>query len=202
MTSFYDPFIASIIVSYIIGSIPFGLVFTRLAGLGDIRDIGSGNIGATNVLRTGNKALALLTLIFDVGKGAMAVLMMGALGMVTSPAIALLFGFAAILGHCFPIWLKFQGGKGVATTFGMLVFAAPFTGGYAISFWLMIAGLFRISSLAALIAMLSTFFTAYMFYGFDAALVCAAITAVIYIRHKENICRLLNGSEQPFGKKK
>lgn len=202
MSMIYDPFYVALIIAYLIGSIPFGLVLTRMAGLGDIRTIGSGNIGATNVLRTGHKTLALLTLIGDTGKGAAAVLIMTALGFAPTVSAALLIGFAAICGHCFPIWLGFKGGKGVATTLGTLLIAAPFTGGYAISFWLMIAGLFRISSLAALIAMLSTFFTAYMFYGFDAALVCAAITALVYIRHKDNIKRLLNGTEPQSGKKK
>lgn len=191
-----------LVVAYVIGSIPFGLVLTRMAGLGDIRAIGSGNIGATNVLRTGNKFLALLTLIGDTGKGAAAVCLMAHLDIASAPSAALLIGFAAILGHCFPIWLQFKGGKGVATTLGTVLVAAPLTGLFAAAFWLITAGLFKISSLAALVAMASAPITAYVLYGEMPALICGAIAALVFIRHKDNIKRLANGTEPKSGSKK
>jgi len=191
-----------LVVAYLIGSIPFGLVLTRMAGLGDIRAIGSGNIGATNVLRTGNKVLALLTLIGDTGKGAAAVCLMAHFDIATTTSASLLVGLAAILGHCFPIWLQFKGGKGVATTIGTVIAAAPMTGLFIVAFWLMTAGLFKISSLAALVAMASAPITAYVLYGETPAIICLAITALVYIRHKDNIKRLASGTEPKSGQKK
>ena len=147
-------------LAYLIGSVPFGLVLTRMAGYGDIRKIGSGNIGATNVLRTGNKPLALATLLLDSGKGALAVGLTFCAAKMYPDSISSLALYAAglfsILGHCFPVWLKFQGGKGVATTLGMFLALAPLTGIAACVTWLVMALIFRISSLAALMAMLST----------------------------------------------
>ncbi len=187
-------------LAYLLGSIPFGLVLTRMAGYGDIRKIGSGNIGATNVLRTGNKPLALLTLLLDGGKGAIAVLIARYFG---GEDAALAAGLFSILGHCFPVWLKFQGGKGVATTLGMFLALAPYTGLVAIGTWLVMAALFRISSLAALIAMISTPVSAYVIYHNPVlAGVSLFVAAFVWYRHKTNIQRLLKGEEPKIGKKK
>lgn len=188
------------VLAYLLGSIPFGLVLTRMAGYGDIRKIGSGNIGATNVLRTGNKPLALLTLLLDGGKGAMAVLI--ARYMAGEDA-ALAAGLFSILGHCFPVWLKFQGGKGVATTLGMFLVLAPLAGLAAIATWLVTAAVFRFSSLAALMAMLSTPVSAYVIYQNPIlAGVSLFVAALVWYRHKTNIQRLLKGEEPKIGKKK
>lgn len=188
------------ILAYLLGSIPFGLVLTRMAGYGDIRKIGSGNIGATNVLRTGNKPLALLTLLLDGGKGAITVLIARYFG---HEDAALAAGLFSILGHCFPVWLKFQGGKGVATTLGMFLALAPYTGLVAIGTWLVMAALFRISSLAALIAMISTPVSAYVIYHNPVlAGVSFFVAAFVWYRHKTNIQRLLKGEEPKIGKKK
>lgn len=149
------------IFGYLLGSLPFGLVLARLAGHGDIRKIGSGNIGATNVLRTGNKKLALATLILDSGKGAAAVLIIQSFA---GYHMALIAGLAAVIGHMFPVWLKFKGGKGVATALGMLLAAAPFAGLVSCAIWLATALITRISSLSALIAMLAAPFAARFIY--------------------------------------
>ena len=187
-------------LAYLLGSIPFGLVLTRMAGYGDIRKIGSGNIGATNVLRTGNKPLALLTLLLDGGKGAIAVLIARYFG---GEDAALAAGLFSILGHCFPVWLKFQGGIGVATTLGMFLALAPYTGLAAIGTWLVMAALFRISSLAALIAMISTPVSAYVIYHNPVLTsVSLFVAAFVWYRHKTNIQRLLKGEEPKIGKKK
>lgn len=189
-------FIAPLILGYLFGSIPFGLVLTRLAGLGDIRDIGSGNIGATNVLRTGRKDLALATLILDGGKGAIAVIIAYLLGW--RPEIA---GAAAFLGHCFPIWLKFKGGKGVATFMGTL-FALHFPAGiFAGAAWLATAGVAKYSSLSALVAAAAT--PLVLFAMGKPAFAGAALfmTLLIFVRHKTNIVRLLQGAEPKIGKK-
>lgn len=183
--------------AYLIGSIPFGLVLTRLGGYGDIREIGSGNIGATNVLRTGNKTLAALTLILDSVKGAAAVLILPAfLG-----GDPLLIGLFAILGHCFPVWLNFKGGKGVSTTIGTLLAAIPMTGLAAIAIWLFMAVTFRISSLAALTAAVFSPLVTLYFYGLVPAGINALITALVIWRHKDNIKRLLKGEEPKIGRK-
>lgn len=188
------------VLAYLLGSIPFGLVLTRMAGYGDIRKIGSGNIGATNVLRTGNKPLALLTLLLDGGKGAIAVLIARYFG---GEDAALTAGLFSILGHCFPVWLKFQGGKGVATTLGMFLALAPYTGLVAIGTWLVMAVLFRISSLAALTAMISTPVSAYVIYHNPVLAGVSLFVAVfVWYRHKANIQRLLKGEEPRIGKKK
>ena len=187
-----------LVLSYLLGAVPFGLVFTRMAGLGDIRDIGSGNIGATNVLRTGRKDLALATLLLDAGKGAIAVLVTRYL---VSPELAPLAGAAAFIGHCFPVYLGFKGGKGVATFMGTL-FAISLTLGLATALiWLLSAALFRISSFAALIASLLAPLVSYYLVGPDAWLPLAFMTLVIYIRHKANIERLMRGEEPKIGKK-
>lgn len=195
------------LLAYLLGSVPFGLVLTRLAGYGDIRQIGSGNIGATNVLRTGNKPLALLTLILDGGKGALAV----GLTLLSAhffPAVVTENAFYAaglfsIIGHCFPVWLRFKGGKGVATTLGMFLAMAPLTGLSACLAWLIMALAFRISSLAALTALLSTPLSALLIYSdTKLALISTFVSALVWYRHKDNIKRLLRGEEPVIGKKK
>lgn len=192
-------FILALAFGYLIGSIPFGLVLTRIAGLGDIRTIGSGNIGATNVLRTGNKRLALATLVLDGGKGAAAVLLAYIL---LGHDAALLAALGAILGHCFPVWLKFKGGKGVATTLGTLLAAVPYAGLIACATWLAMALVFRISSLSALVAVLAAPIATYFIYGTMPAVIALLITALVWWRHTENIRRLLKGQEPKIGKKK
>ena len=192
-------FIAALL-SYLLGSIPFGLVLCRMFGYGDIRKIGSGNIGATNVLRTGNKTLAAITLLLDSGKGAIAVLL--ALYFVDFNA-AMISAFAALLGHLFPVWLKFKGGKGVATTLGTLLALKWPLGLAACGIWLISALLFRYSSLSALIAVGAMPLVSHYLYG-DPNLsgLCAAIAALVYIKHRENIKRLFTRQEPKIGKKK
>ena len=190
----------SLILGYLLGSVPFGLVLTRLAGLGDIRTIGSGNIGATNVLRTGNKPLAFATLVLDSGKGAIAVFV--AL-MVLEPSVAavaaLWAGFGAVIGHNFPIWLKFKGGKGVATTLGVLAACAWPVGIAACLTWLAAAVAFRMSSLAAMASLSAAPFFAW--YLIDEPLqgpmtgLAAALGLLSIIRHRANIKRILDGTE-------
>jgi glycerol-3-phosphate acyltransferase PlsY len=184
---------------YLFGSIPFGLVLCRFAGYGDIRNIGSGNIGATNVLRTGNKALALLTLLLDGGKGALAAL---AAGIYLGMDEAVLAGFGAVLGHMFPVWLKFKGGKGVATTLGTLIAAVPFAGLISCAIWMGTALIFRISSLAALTAMALSPLITLFFYRSFTALIVLLIALAVWVRHKDNIIRLAKGEEPRIGKKK
>ncbi|WP_286830882.1 MULTISPECIES: glycerol-3-phosphate 1-O-acyltransferase PlsY [Kordiimonas] len=185
-------------LSYLLGSVPFGLLFTKMAGLGDIRDVGSGNIGATNVLRTGRKDLALATLVMDAGKGAIAVLLTRYM---VDPALAPLAGAAAFIGHCFPIYLKFKGGKGVATFFGTVFAINPLLGLACGVTWLLAAAVFRFSSLSALIASLLAPAISYYIVGPDSWIFIAFMTLVIYIRHKENIARLMRGEEPKIGKK-
>ncbi len=185
------------LLGYALGSVPFGLVITRLAGLGDIRTMGSGNIGATNVLRTGNKLLALLTLICDSGKGAAAAL--GAAHFLGIEA-GLVAGFMAVFGHNFPIWLKFKGGKGVATTLGVLLASAWTVGAAACAAWLLVAGLFRYSSLAALLSLSAAPGFALWFGRPDVALMAAGLALLAIIRHHQNIARLMRGEETRIGK--
>ncbi|UUX50921.1 glycerol-3-phosphate 1-O-acyltransferase PlsY [Nisaea acidiphila] len=185
------PFYACALAAYLLGSIPFGLVFTRLAGLGDVRKIGSGSIGATNVLRTGNKLIALATLICDAGKGAAAVLIAARYG----PDMAVIAAACSLLGHCFPVWLKFKGGKGVATAFGTLIALSPAVAALAGLTWLAMAVLFRYSSLSALTACLAA--PSYMEWLVDRqhAELAAFMAVLIFIRHHANIRRLLKGEE-------
>ncbi|WP_417463998.1 glycerol-3-phosphate 1-O-acyltransferase PlsY [Kordiimonas sp.] len=197
--SFSIEALAVLALSYLLGAVPFGLVFTKLAGLGDIRDIGSGNIGATNVLRTGRKDLALATLLLDAGKGAIAVLVTRYF---VAPELAAIAGAAAFIGHCFPIYLGFKGGKGVATFVGTL-FAISWMLGLAFAgLWLLAAALFRISSLSALIASLLSPLAAYYLHGGPGWMPIAFMTLVVYIRHRENIARLMKGEEPKIGSKK
>ena len=185
------------IIGYLFGSIPFGLVLTRMAGMGDIRDIGSGNIGATNVLRTGRKDLALATLLLDGGKGAIAVGAAFALGW--RPEIA---GAGAFLGHCFPAWLKFKGGKGVATFLGT-VFALHFPAGLLAGVtWIFAAATWRYSSLSALIAAAASPIVFYVMGKPTYAIAAMFMSLLIMIRHKDNIARLLSGHEPKIDTKK
>ena len=187
------PYLLAVLLGgYLLGSIPFGLLLTRLAGLGDIRRIGSGNIGATNVLRTGNKALAAATLILDGGKGAVAVLVAQHL---YGPDAAVVAGAGAFLGHLFPVWLNFRGGKGVATTIGIFLALAWPVGLIACAVWLLVALLFRYSSLAALIAVAAAPVAAWFLANHQTAGLALFLAVVIWQRHHENIRRLLKGEE-------
>ncbi|MBL8807355.1 MAG: glycerol-3-phosphate 1-O-acyltransferase PlsY [Rhodospirillales bacterium] len=201
---------AALVAGYLLGSIPFGLVLTRLAGLGDIRSIGSGNIGATNVLRTGRKGLALATLLLDSGKGAVAVLVARQL---FGPEAAVLSGFGALMGHLFPVWLGFKGGKGVATALGTLVAIDWHVGLAACATWLAVALVFRFSSLSSLLAVAAA--PVYAWYlprllSGDAAasgdpmvvLATGAIAIFVWARHHTNIRRLLAGEEPKIGRSK
>jgi glycerol-3-phosphate acyltransferase PlsY len=181
---------------YLLGSIPFGLLLTKAAGVGDIRGIGSGNIGATNVLRTGRRELAAATLMLDGLKGAAAVLIAGSL---VDPAIALFAGLAAVLGHLFPIWLNFKGGKGVATGLGVLIAAAWPVGLAACAVWLLVAATARLSSLAALAAFASAPCVALILEEFGVVKLALTIAVLVFVRHQANIRRLLTGTEPRIG---
>jgi glycerol-3-phosphate acyltransferase PlsY len=186
------------LLGYLLGSIPFGLLLTQAAGLGDIRRIGSGNIGATNVLRTGNKALAAATLLLDGLKGAAAVLLAAWFG---GPQAVLWAGIGAVIGHSFPVWLRFKGGKGAATSYGVLIAAAWPVGLAAGAIWLAMAAATRKSSLAAL----TSFALAPVFAGVLANLtvvkLALVIAVLVFARHHENIRRLLSGTEPRIGQK-
>ena len=187
------PLLLCAVLAYLVGSIPFGLILTRLAGLGDVRQIGSGNIGATNVLRTGRKGLATATLLFDAGKGALAVAVARGFGGEFAAVAAL----AAVLGHLFPVWLRFKGGKGVATSAGVLLAYNPPVALATISTWLVMALLFRYSSLAALTAAVSAPLWAWLF-GPRVILPIAVvgfIALLVIARHAGNIGRLMHGAE-------
>lgn len=219
-------FLIASIGGYFLGSIPFGLVLTRLAGYGDIRKIGSGNIGATNVLRTGNKGLALATLLLDAGKGAIAVLValylmnlfyddcsavVFAEGADTSrcaspftfQTVPMLAGFSALIGHLYPVWLKFKGGKGVATTLGTYLALSPIVGAASCAVWLITALITRYSSLSALIAIAAAPFVAHFFVK-DPNLtgMCGIVATLVFFKHRENVKRLMKGEEPKIGKKK
>lgn len=187
------------LLGYFLGSIPFGLLLTKIFGAGDLRAIGSGNIGATNVLRTGNKALAALTLLLDGGKGSVAVLLslfwFGSEG-------AIIGGLFAVIGHNFPMWLRFKGGKGVATTFGVLLAIAWPAGLAACATWLVIAVVFRYSSLSALVAFAASPFYVYFLGDENRAVLAVLLAALGIARHHENIQRLRAGSEPKIGQKK
>ena len=197
----------AVVGGYLLGSIPFGVIATRLGGAGDVRNIGSGNIGATNVLRTGRKDLALLTLLGDGGKGALAVFIAWLLtrqaGSAAQAQLTALAGGASFLGHLFPVWLKFKGGKGVATFFGTLLAAAWPVGMAAGATWIVMAFLFRISSLAALTAVaLAPVYVLLLDRPYPIAVMALFMAVLIYIRHKDNIARLLRGEEPKIGAKK
>jgi glycerol-3-phosphate acyltransferase PlsY len=187
----------SLAVGYLLGSIPFGLIFTWIAGAGDVRKIGSGNIGATNVLRTGNRWAAAATLVFDAGKGAAAVLIGGHFWGADAALVAAL---GAFLGHLFPLWLGFKGGKGVATFLGVTLAIAWPAGLMAAATWLAAAAVWRISSLAALIAAALSPLYMYYFAGPHAAALLAVLAVLIFVMHRENIARLMRGEEPRIGK--
>ena len=181
-----------ILFAYLIGSIPFGIIISKIMGLGNLRDIGSGNIGATNVLRTGNKLAAILTLIFDLLKGAIAVIITYYIFNDTTAQIAALSSF---LGHCFPIWLKFKGGKGVATFIGISL-ALYWPAGILICLtWVLIAFLTRTSSLSALISSLSSILWVWVLCAPSAVFIMTVLTILIWYRHIENIKRIIKNTE-------
>ena len=183
--------IAAAVIGYLLGSIPFGLVLTWLAGRGDIRRIGSGNIGATNVLRTGSKALAGLTLALDLVKGLAAVL----IGSIWGPEAALAAAVAVMLGHMFPVWLRFRGGKGVATALGVLLALSWPVALIAAGLWLATALLSHYSSLAALVAAVAVPGIAWVFADPPRAMALSVIAILVVMRHRENVHRLLAGTE-------
>jgi acyl phosphate:glycerol-3-phosphate acyltransferase len=192
------PPFAFLLLGYLLGSIPFGLLLTRAAGLGDIRRIGSGNIGATNVLRTGNKGLAAATVLLDGGKGAVAVLL--AVWFAGHEAV-LWAGIGAVLGHAFPVWLRFRGGKAVATSYGVLIAAAWPVGICAGAIWLVVAALARMSSLAALVSFAAAPVIAAVLADATVVKLSLVILVLVFVRHHENIRRLLAGSEPRIGQK-
>lgn len=219
--------VAIIIVSYLLGSIPFGLILTQLGGYGDIRNIGSGNIGATNVLRTGNKKLAFATLVLDAFKGVIAmVLTFVALSKLGPPCAVIscmadapchcwnyvfpdlgnyiyLAAFFALIGHLFPIWLKFKGGKGVATALGIFLAMKPIIGVAACGIWLLTAAILRYSSLSALVAIGSTPILAhFLFHDVNLTGFCGVVSSLVFFKHRANIHRLLKGEEPKIGQKK
>jgi glycerol-3-phosphate acyltransferase PlsY len=184
------------LIGYGLGSIPSGIILARLMGLGNLRNIGSGNIGATNVLRTGNKTAAALTLVFDAGKGAAAVGLGRAMGGEDAAQIA---GLMAMLGHCYPVWLGFAGGKGVATFLGLALALAPLAGVLSCATWLVAAGTSRMSSMGALAAAGSfTFWLIVTGHG-TAFLFGVALTLLIFWRHRGNIARIRVGQEPKIG---
>jgi glycerol-3-phosphate acyltransferase PlsY len=188
---------ALLVFGYFCGSVPFGLLLTRAAGLGDIRGIGSGNIGATNVLRTGNKALAAATLLLDGAKGAIPVLIAAPFGQ----AAMLVTGLAALLGHLFPIWLHFKGGKGVATGLGVLLGTFLPVGLVACATWLSMARASRYSSLSALTAFAVAPLAALIFGRWHLAILAGVIAVLVFWTHRGNIARLRAGTEPRIGRK-
>lgn len=186
------------LAAYLLGSVPFGIVMTRLFGLGDLRQIGSGNIGATNVLRTGNKTAAALTLVLDAGKGGIAVLIARAFFGEDAAQVA---GLAAFFGHCFPVFLGFRGGKGVATFLGTLLALWWPAGVAACITWLLVAAVSRISSLSALVAAVTSPVWVQLLGRPEAVLLCILLAVLIVIRHRENIRRLQDGTEPKIGRK-
>jgi glycerol-3-phosphate acyltransferase PlsY len=185
------------LLGYLLGSIPFGLLLTRAAGLGDIRKVGSGNIGATNVLRTGRKGLAAATLLLDALKGAVAVLIAAQLGELAAVGAAA----GAVLGHMFPVWLSFKGGKGMATTLGVMWGLSWPVGAIGCAAWLIFAALFRYSSLATLLAALVAAIAAWFLVDPRAAILLTLLVPLVWARHHQNIDRLLKGTEPKIGQR-
>ena len=189
--------LAPFLLGYLLGSIPFGLLLTRAAGLGDIRKVGSGNIGATNVLRTGRKGLAAATLLLDALKGVVAVLIADQIGELAAVGAAA----GAVIGHMFPVWLSFKGGKGVATTLGIMWGLSWPVGAIACAAWLVFAALFRYSSRAALLAVVIAAIAAWFFTDPRAATLLTLLVPLVWVRHHENIGRLLKGTETRIGQR-
>jgi glycerol-3-phosphate acyltransferase PlsY len=187
--------VGALVFGYLMGSIPFGLLLTRLAGTIDLRSVGSGNIGATNVLRTGRKDLALATLVLDAGKATIAVLVARLFGL----DLAILAGLGAFLGHLFPVWLHFRGGKGVATYLGCLIALTWPVALAFIAIWVAVAALWRYSSAAALAASLAAPLLLLLFGRVDEAALFAGLTALLWIMHRANIARLMAGAEGKIG---
>ena len=185
------------LLGYALGSIPFGLLLTRAAGLGDIRNVGSGNIGATNVLRTGRKGLAAATLLLDALKGVVAVLIADQVGQLAAVGAAA----GAVLGHMFPIWLGFKGGKGMATALGIMWGLSWPVGAIACAAWLLFAALFRYSSLAALLSVVVAALSAWFVTDHRAAMLLTLLVPLIWVRHHANISRLLAGTEPKIGQR-
>ncbi|MGH6720385.1 MAG: glycerol-3-phosphate 1-O-acyltransferase PlsY [Alphaproteobacteria bacterium] len=190
------PLFAGALAAYLLGSIPFGLILTRLAGLGDIRRIGSGSIGATNVLRTGNKVLAAATVLLDGGKGTLAAV----LGWRFGPDMAVIAAVASVIGHMAPVWLGFRGGKGLATTLGAYLGLAPAVWALACVTWLAAVALTRISSVGALAAMAAAPFLAYWLADPQMGEVAIALGILVALRHHANIRRLIKGQEPRIGR--
>lgn len=186
------------LLGYLLGSIPFGLLLTKFFGAGDLRSIGSGNIGATNVLRTGRKGLAIATLLLDGGKGAVAVLIAQYF---YGPEGAIIAAMMSVFGHDFPMWLKFEGGKGVATTLGVLLALSWPAGLLALATWLLVAFTLRYSSLSAIIAFAASPIYVYLFSNESQAVVVLLLAALGIVRHLENIKRLKAGTEPKIGQK-
>ncbi len=186
-----------VVVGYLCGSIPFGLILTKMAGGGDIRTIGSGNIGATNVLRTGRKSLAAATLILDAAKGAFSIFIVSLFlsKAVLADAYLGLVGVSAVIGHCYPVWLKFSGGKGVATGLAVITMLSPISGILFIATWILIAYIMKYSSLAALTAFASSSISALILENNEISIAIIVITLLAFFRHTENIKRLLSGEE-------
>jgi glycerol-3-phosphate acyltransferase PlsY len=197
-------FLAPLTGAYLIGSIPFGLLLTRVAGIGDIRGIGSGNIGATNVLRTGRRGLALATLLLDGAKGTLAVLIARRLGSVFAPQFAweYIAAIGAVLGHVFPVWLKFSGGKGVATALGVFLGLSPVLGALACAAWLIAAAISRMSSVGGMVAVLAGPVFAVVEHRQSLGMATAIVAAVVIARHRDNIRRLVAGTEPKIGSAK
>ncbi|MBX7145700.1 MAG: glycerol-3-phosphate 1-O-acyltransferase PlsY [Alphaproteobacteria bacterium] len=186
-----------LILGYLLGSIPFGLILVKIAGLGDIRQMGSGNIGATNVLRTGNKSLAIATLLLDGLKGTLAVILASYWG----KDMALIASFGSFIGHLFPIWLKFKGGKGVATALGIFLGLNGLWGVSIMGVWISVAFLGRMSSLASLISIAFAPLYGWFFLGYQYALFALIIMGLVWIRHYQNIYRIIKGIEPKIGQK-
>ncbi len=195
----FSPFLFAFAGGYLLGSVPFGLVITRLAGLGDIRLLGSGNIGATNVLRTGRKDLAALTLVLDIGKAGFAALLAW---WFWGYDVALVAGGAAFFGHCWPVWLKFKGGKGIATFFGLLFVASPWVGLVCAVLWLLTAFLTRYSSLAGLVSACAAPLMAWLLGPLSLFFLTLVLLCMIVWKHRPNIMRLIRGEEDKIARKK
>ncbi|MCD2177105.1 glycerol-3-phosphate 1-O-acyltransferase PlsY [Rhizobium sp. C1] len=198
MDTLTPPILLSVVFGYLLGSIPFGLILTRAAGLGDVRKIGSGNIGATNVLRTGNKKLAAATLLLDALKATAAAVVAAHF---ISLEAGIAAGFAAFIGHLYPVWLKFKGGKGVATYIGVLLGLAPLMVLVFAVLWLGCAKITRYSSLSALVATLVVPVVEWFAGDHRVAVALAVMTVITWIKHKQNIERLLAGTESRIGQK-